>query len=524
MTPDILLIFLLIIVLFGLLSGFPVAFVLGGGAITTALIAQFLGVIDLTMLHALPQRIFGIMNNELLLAIPLFVFMGITLEKAKIAEDLLNNLSKIFCNVRGGLALSVVIVGAILAASTGIVGATVVTMGLISLPVMLKAGYSKTISSGIICASGTLGQIIPPSIVLLLLSDQVSNSFKNTQLELGNFASSPISVNDVFLGAIIPGITLILMYILWVIIYGFIRPQSVPKIDHRSDENVSYGRILFDAMRSCISPIILMILVLGSILFGVATATEASAIGAIGALIIAVHRKCLNKRILRQIALETTRVNCMIFTILIGATIFTLVFRALGGDDIIHDLFLDIPGGLTTVLIICMIFIFLLGFFLDFIEIIFIVIPLILPPLIKLGADPVWLSIMIAINLQTSFLTPPFGFSLFYLRGVADKTVKTIQIYKGIIPFVLIQLLLLVVIFNFPSMATFLPSKAGYEVYNLETNEEIKLQTTDQMNRPSIDKNIDSDLFEEKEYNNHEGNKIIQINSDFNLDDYGADF
>jgi len=358
-----------------LLSGYPVAFVLGGAAIIFGIIADFFGVFDLSLFNAIPQRIYGIMQNELLLAIPLFIFMGVVLEKAKIAEDLLLSLGRIFSRVRGGLVISVILVGALLAASTGIVGATVVTMGLISLPVMLKNNYSKTISTGVICASGTLGQIIPPSIVLLLLADQISNAFKNTQMSMGNFASEPISVSDIFLAAIIPGVILIFLYIAWVIAYSFIRPNSVPKAKI-SEQKIS----LFETLKVISAPIFLMVVVLGSILAGLATATESSSIGAVGAMLIAFLRGRLTKKIILDCCKETARVTSMIFTILIGATIFSLTFRGLGGDDIIHEFFNSLPGGLPMAILFCMIFIFLLGFFLDFIEIIFIVIPIISPP------------------------------------------------------------------------------------------------------------------------------------------------
>lgn len=461
MTPEILLILLIIFCLSWLLAGFPVAFVLGGSAVISGFIGDFFGIFDLSLFQAIPSRIYGIMTNDLLLAIPLFIFMGIVLEKAKIAEELLINLGRLLSGVRGGLAISVILVGALLAASTGIVGATVVTMGLISLPVMLKNNYSKTISTGLICASGTLGQIIPPSIVLLLLSDQISNAFKNTQMSLGNFSSEPVAVSDIFMAAIVPGVLLVIAYIAWVMVYAFIRPKSIPA----RVKNIDSDHAAIDSIKSAIPPLILMLIVLGSILSGLATATESSSIGAVGAMLLARIKGRLDLNILKTVCKETARVTSMIFTILIGATIFSLAFRGFGGDEIIHEYFKQLPGGLPAAVLFCMAFIFFLGFFLDFIEIIFIVIPIIVPPLVILGADPVWLAIMIAINLQTSFLTPPFGFSLFYLRGVADKSVKTIQIYKGIAPFVFIQLLLLVAIYLFPKITLKLPEVFGYKIY-----------------------------------------------------------
>lgn len=466
MSPEILLLLLIVFCLIWLFLGFPVAFVLGGGAITIGYIASLLGHFDISLFHAIPTRIYGIMTNDLLLAIPLFIFMGIVLEKAKIAEDLLINIGRLFSRFRGGLAISVVFVGALLAASTGIVGATVVTMGLISLPVMLKNNYSRTISSGIICASGTLGQIIPPSIVLLLLSDQISNAFKNTQMKIGNIASEPIAVSDIFMAAIIPGALLIFSYIAWIFIYSFIRPSAIPaKLSKEERRRLSLDASIPETIKAALPPILLMIAVLGSILSGIATATESSAIGAFGALVLARVKGQLNMEIIRNVCQETAKVTSMIFTILIGATIFSLAVRGLGGDALIHNYFQDLPGGLSSAILFCMIFIFLLGFFLDFIEITFIVIPIIVPPLIELGADPVWLAIMIAINLQTSFLTPPFGFSLFYLRGVADKSIRTMQIYKGVIPFVLLQIGMLFALYQFPQIATYLPEKSGYNVY-----------------------------------------------------------
>ena len=460
MSGEILLLFLILVTVSFLLLGFPVAFVLGGAAFLIGFIGHFFGVFDISIFSAIPVRIFGIMTNDLLLAVPLFIFMGVTLEKSKIAEELLENLGLLLGKLRGGLGVSVVIVGAILAASTGIVGATVVTMGLISLPIMLKKGYSKDISCGIICASGTLGQIIPPSIVLLLLADQVSSAFKSTQMELGNLSSEPISVTDIFYAAIIPGLLLVLFYILWIVIYALINPRAIPqKVTFKRDVSIA------KTIKSAFPPLILMVVVLGSILGGVATATEASALGAVGAVILSYARNNLSINLLKTVSKETARVSSMIFTILIGATIFSLAFRGLGGDDLIHDFFKQLPGGLTSAVVICMIFIFLLGFVLDFIEIVFIVIPLILPPLVMLGADPVWLAVLVALNLQTSFLTPPFGFSLFYLRGVAEKSVKTQDIYKGVAPFIVIQIIVLAAIFYQPKIATYLPELQGYKTY-----------------------------------------------------------
>jgi len=455
MTTEILLTLMLISLFVALLSGFPVAFVLSGVALIFAMIGDFAGVFNINDLYALPSRIYGIMTNNLLLAVPLFIFMGVLLEKAKIAEELLETMAELFGGLRSGLGISVIVVGALLGASTGIVGATVVTMGLISLPVMLKAKYSHTISTGIICASGTLGQIIPPSIVLILLGDQISAAYQTSQMEIGNLSPEPVSIADLFAGAIIPGLFLVVLYILWLVIYSIIRPESVQKadIEHKDDH------LFIRSFKVLLPPLLLIFAVLGSILGGLATATESAAAGAIGAMIITYAHKRLSIKNLRAVCQETAQVTSMVFTILIGATFFTLVFRGFGGDEIIHNLLENLPGGLFGAILLTMLVMFILGFFLDFIEIIFVVVPIVAPILLIMGANPIWLSIMIAVNLQTSFLTPPFGFSLFYLRGVASKEVKTTSIYKGAIPFVIIQLFMLIILSLVPSMTTWLPNK-----------------------------------------------------------------
>lgn len=455
MTSGILLTLMLITLCLTLLSGFPVAFVLSGVALIFAMIGDMLGLFNIHDLYALPSRIYGIMTNSLLLAVPLFVFMGVLFEKAKIAEELLETMAELFGSIRSGLGISVIIVGALLGASTGIVGATVVTMGLISLPVMLNAKYSHTISTGIICASGTLGQIIPPSIVLILLGDQISAAYQTSQMEIGNLAPEPVSIADLFAGAIIPSIVLVGLYIIWLVIYSFISPESVQKaeIKHKDDH------IFIRTFKVLLPPLLLIMAVLGSILGGFATATESAATGAIGAMVITFAHKRLTIENLRLVCQETAKITSMVFTILIGATFFTLVFRGFGGDDIIHDILKELPGGLFGAVLVSMIVMFVLGFFLDFIEIIFVVVPIVAPILLMMGANPIWLSIMIAVNLQTSFLTPPFGFALFYLRGVAPKEVKTMSIYKGVTPFVIIQLLMLVILSLIPSMTTWLPKQ-----------------------------------------------------------------
>lgn len=453
---DIFLLLLLLCVAAGLLSGFPVAFVLGGASLLVAFIGNSFGMFDLGYLSALPNRIYGIMTNDLLIAVPLFVFMGIMLERSKIAEELLEGMAKAMRRIHSGLGLSVIAVGALLAASTGIVGATVVAMGLISLPTMLKAGYHPRIATGAICAAGTLGQIIPPSIALILLSDQISNAHQTAQMTLGSLSFSPISIADIFVGALIPGLLLVVAYMGWLIIYGKLWPENTPCPKARKNQKLS----LAELFKTLLPPLFLIIVVLGSILSGVTTATESAAIGAIGAMILSAFRKKLTKENIIDVVRNTTKVTSMIFTILIGATIFSLVFRGFGGDDAIHHFLTHLPGGLFTVMCVTMLAMFLLGFFLDFIEIIFVVVPIIAPILLKMGADPIWLAIMIALNLQTSFLTPPFGFSLFYLRGVAPKSVLTKDIYYGIIPFVAIQLVVLLALAIFPTLATWLPELA----------------------------------------------------------------
>ena len=436
-----------------LLLGVPVSLALAGTSLIFAVIGIFLGEFEASFLTGLPNRIYGIMTNSTLLAIPLFVFMGITLEKSKIAENLLENLSVLFSGVRGGLAIAVTLIGMLLAASTGIVGATVVTMGLLALPTMQKNNYSTELSTGIICASGTLGQIIPPSIVLVMLGDVISSSYQYSQMNLGNYSPRTVSVGDLFAGALLPGVILVLFYISYILLISYIDPKSAPK-NKESDIGPENPKKIISSL---LPPIGLMVLVLGSILLGMATPTEAAGIGAFGALIISYTRKALNKKIILEISNATLKITGMVFFILISASVFSLVFRGFSGDDLVHNFLTELPGDKVSAMIITMIVIFILGFILDFIEITFVVIPIVAPILLGMGFDPVWLGIMIAINLQTSFLTPPFGFALFYLRGVAPDTVKTQQIYKGIVPFVLIQIIMLIVLSIYPEIVTFLP-------------------------------------------------------------------
>jgi len=438
-----------------LLAGFPVAFTLGGTALIFAAAGVLGGGFNEALLSGLPNRIFGIMTNETLVAVPLFVFMGVTLERARIAEDLLETLSSLFGRVRGGLGISVTLVGMLLAASTGIVGATVVTMGLLALPTMLKRGYSAEISAGTICASGTLGQIIPPSIILVMLGDVMTTAYQQAQLDMGIFSPKTVSVGDLFAGALIPGLLLVLLYVAYLLGVAFFRPEAMPAHDFSDGDRATLGQLL----RALFPPLGLIFAVLGSILAGVATPTEAAGVGGMGALVLAFGKRQINLHRLREIMRSTLRISSMVFLILIGASIFSLVFRGYGGDDGVRALLQAIPGGVFGAVAAVMLLMFLLGFVLDFIEITFVVVPIVGPVLLAMGLDPVWLGIMIAINLQTSFLTPPFGFALFYLRGVAPDSVSTASIYRGVMPFVAIQVLALVLLALFPDLITWLPGK-----------------------------------------------------------------
>jgi len=441
-----------------LLFGYPVALSLAGVALIFAGIGIGSGVFEMAFLHALPNRLYGVLNNQTLLAVPLFVFMGAMLERSKIAENLLNAMALLFGRFNAGLAISVTLVGMLLAASTGIVGATVVTMGLLSLPTMLKRGYSPAFSSGIICATGTLGQIIPPSIALVLLGDVLSSAYQKAQLTMGIFSPKTVSVGDLFAGAVVPGLILVLFYILYCIFVAIFQPSAIPKKNEVSDKNAVDKLSLLTLVSALLPPLLLMVAVLGSILFGFATPTEAAGVGATGALLLAMLNKQLSKENLIAVMQTTVKITAMVFLILIGASLFSLVFRGFGGEELVHGLFQQMPGGVVGATLIVMLVIFLLGFILDFIEITFVVVPIVAPVLLAMGLDPVWLGIMIAVNLQTSFLTPPFGFALFYLRGVADKTVATSAIYRGVIPFIIIQLILLCTLAYWPGLVTWLPN------------------------------------------------------------------
>ena len=504
-----------------LLAGYPVALTLGGVALVFGLIGVEMGLIPLPILRNLPSRILGSMENQVLIAVPLFVLMGVILERSKVADDLLHTASRLLARVRGGLGYAVVIVGALLAASTGIVGATVITMTLIALPTMLKQGYDPKLATGTIAASGTLGQIIPPSIVLILLADAVSNANQSAAMRSGGGAGV-VSVGDLFAGALIPGLMLVGLYLLYLVITAILRPSASPAVEIEDDtEPLSAGEIA----RSLGAPLLLIIAVLGSILGGLASPTEASAIGAGGALLLAGLRlapehgrpgdhasiwgafvsilllgllaNMMDLRINRESipagdyvgigvaavasliflggmlsaarvliraqqlsdALKSgVQITSMVFLILIGASLFALVFRAYGGDHYVEALLTGIPGGLWGALAITMLVMFVLGFFLDFIEIVFVVVPIVAPPLIILGADPVWLAILMALNLQTSFLTPPFGFALFYLRGAAPDGVETMDIWRGAIPFIGLQIIMIALVAAIPALATWLPT------------------------------------------------------------------
>ena len=440
---DIVIIFL-VVTFFFLLSGFPVAFILSGISLLFAFIGILFGFFDYSYLMAFPARLFGVMGNQNLLAVPLFIFMGLILEKTKIAESLIQDMNILFNNSNSGLAISVVVVGALMAASTGIVGASVVTLGLLTYPVLIKNGYSPSVASGTICASGTLGQIIPPSLVLILLADVLSSSYQQAQLNMGIFNPESITIADLFLGAILPGLILPILYIIYL---KSLKIKSVNKELSNKKSNIL----------SVIYPLGLMFVVLGSIIFGIATPSEAAGIGALGAIILAFSKNNLSKLILDKCVFESIKLTSMVFMILIGAILFSLVFRGLEGEEFIHKFLVEMPDNKFMTLFIVLLIMFLLGFILDFIEITFIVIPLIGPALFTLGFDPLWIGILIALVLQTSFITPPFGFSLFYLRGVLPKNVKTTEIYKGIIPFLIIQIFLVTVVFIFPDLATALP-------------------------------------------------------------------
>jgi len=433
-------ILLIVLICAALLLGYPVAFTLAGTSILFALLGIALDFFDPNLFKTLPMRIFGIMNNQTLLAVPLFVFMGVVLERSGIAAKMLRDMAIVFKNTNSGLSISIIIVGALLAASTGIVGATVVTMGLMSLPAMLNQGYDKDFASGLVASTGTLGQIIPPSIALVLLGDVMSNAYQRAQNNMGVFSQETVSVGDLFVGAIVPGIMIVTGYLIYTIFINR-KKEFMPIEEGEGEANI---------LKTLLPPAALIFVVLGSIIGGIATPTEAAGVGALGALIIAAINCNTNLELIKATSYKAATVTTMIFSILIGASIFSLIFRGVGGDVLVDQIFEMMPGGKYTALFFILFAIFLFGFILDFIEICYVIIPLVAPPLLMMGFDPVWLGILMAINLQTSFLTPPFGFSLFYLRGVADESIKTTDIYKGVIPFIIIQLLVLLMVVLFP--------------------------------------------------------------------------
>ena len=504
-----------------LMAGYPVAFTLGGVSLAFGLFGWIIGLFDMAFVANLPSRIFGTMTNQVLFAVPLFVFMGVMLERSRIAEELLDTMGKAFGRMRGGLGFSVTIVGAMLAASTGIVGATVVTMGLLALPTMLKRGYNPSLACGSIAASGTLGQIIPPSIVLVLLGDQISNAYQEAQREIGNWSPEPVSVGDLFAGALLPGLMLVGLYLGYQILMAVFLPKTSPAMPRDAVLDANFAS---KVMRALVPPLLLIVAVLGSILGGIATPTEAAGVGAVGALMLAALRQHDTRRwpvlmaalclvallvltalvdlrvtrddipagdmigivvaailavgliigllaslritakadILKSVCVSTMEITAMVFVILIGAGLFSLVFRGYGGDHAVTRLLTDedLLGGPVGAIAVVMVVMFVLGFFLDFIEIVFVVVPVVAPALLANDfVDPVWLGVLMAMNLQTSFLTPPFGFALFYLRGVAPPEIRTLQIYKGVLPFILIQILALGVMALFPGLATWLPDQ-----------------------------------------------------------------
>tara|TARA_R110002073_G_scaffold239822_2_gene401507 strand:+ start:291 stop:1682 length:1392 start_codon:yes stop_codon:yes gene_type:complete len=437
-----------------LLLGFPVAFTLAGVSLMFGAVGMALGVFDPSNFGALPNRYIGFMTSEVLVAVPLFIFMGVMLERSNIAEQLLLTMGKLFGNLRGGLGISVIIVGAMLAASTGVVGATVVTMGLISLPAMLRAGYDPKLATGVICASGTLGQIIPPSTVLIFMGDMLSGINSQVQMAKGNFAPTAVSVGDLFAGALLPGFMLVGLYLSYTIFKAITDPESCPATPVPAEEKKDLAR---EVVVSLLPPLLLILSVLGSILGGIATPTEAASVGAVGAMILAALRWRLSFTTLRETAVATATITSMVFIILLGASVFSVVFRLMGGDNLVHEFLSNLPGGPLMAVAVVMAIMFVLGFILDTFEIIFIVIPITAPVLLMLDVDPVWLGVLVGVNLQTSFLTPPFGFALFYLRGVAPDDLPTSAIYKGILPFVVLQVIAIAILFAFPSIVTWLP-------------------------------------------------------------------
>jgi tripartite ATP-independent transporter DctM subunit len=497
LTPgDLLAILLFISVLGTLMLGYPIAFSLAGSSIIFGLIGNALGVFDWSFMSALPPRYLGIMRNEVLVAVPLFVFMGFILERSGIAEDLLMTMGRLFGKLRGGLGISVVIVGAMLAASTGVVGATVVTMGLISLPAMLRANYDPRLATGVICASATLAQIIPPSTILIVLGDLLAGVNQQAQAKLGNLAPDPVSVGDLFAGALFPGMILVGLYMLWMIYKAVMEPKSCPAIELSAEERRGLPRRVLLAM---VPPLLLIVAVLGSILGGIATATESASIGALGAVLLAGLNRRLNLEMIRQASHNTMMTAGLVFVIVLAASLFSLTFRGLGGEHMVEQALTNVPGGKVGALAIVMLVMFVLGFFLDTFEIILITVPICGTALILLGYNPVWLGVMIGMNLQTSFLTPPFGYTLFYMRGVAPPSITTQQIWSGVMPWITLQVIGMLVLWFYPQVATWLPEyifQQDSAQVAPQPLDRLTVPPEDDLSRPLQDPKSDSDQYE----------------------------
>jgi tripartite ATP-independent transporter DctM subunit len=450
---EILAVALFVVATFGVLLGFPIAFSLAGFSLVFAALGWALGAFDPIILTSLPSRYFGLMTNEVLVAVPLFIFMGAILERSKIAEALLETMGQMFGAMRGGLAISVVIVGALLAASTGVVGATVVTMGLLSLPAMMRAGYDPKLATGVICASGTLGQIIPPSVILIFIGDLLMGANQLAAQKTGK-PLEPVSVGDLFAGAFLPGMGLVALYILYILFLAVVRPSSCPALVMDAKERASLGRRF---VRALIPPLLLIVAVLGSILSGIATPTEAASIGAIGSMVLAAFNRAFSWDMLLGAMRNTAVISALVFGIVLGVSVFSLAFRGLGGEHLVEQLLINVPGGSFGAVLSVMMVMFVLGFFMDTIEIVLIVVPITAPVIIAMGISPIWLGVMIGVNLQTAFLTPPVGFALFYMRAVAPASITTVDIYRGIIPFVGLQLVAIALLWMVPQTATWLP-------------------------------------------------------------------
>lgn len=450
-------IMLVIVVCGTLMAGYPAALTLGGMSLAAALLAHVFDLFPIALLNALPSRIFGTLTNETLMAIPLFIFMGVTLERSRVAEDLLEALARLLGNWRGGLGVAVLFVGLMLAAAKGVVGATTVTMGLIVLPAMLRYGYDPRLAAGTVAATSTLAQVFPPATVLVLLGDQIANAWQSAQLSKGVYAPQPVTVTDLFAGAIVPGFLLVVMYLALLLAIAWFRPDMSPAMPIETD--APKGRVLaIQLLRALIAPLALIVIVLGAILGGFATPTEAASVGAVGALLLAIWRSGFSTEMLTAIVGRTAQMSSMIMLILIGATLFSLVFRGFGGDDLVQRTLGGLPGGPAGAVLVVMLAVFLLGFVMDAFEIILVIVPIVAPALLAMpGIDPVWLGVLLAVNLQTSYMHPPLGPTIFYLRSVAPPELTTKHIYLGVIPFIAIQLLALVVLWFAPQLATALP-------------------------------------------------------------------